>query len=1002
MKLLSAPLLCVALATLILYSCDHQIQSTGGVEAKDALATYRVADGFKIEMIASEPLISDPVDMEIDENGKMYVVEMHGYPLDKSGSGRIMLLTDEDGDGTMDGSTVFRDNLVLPTGILRWKNGVIVTDAPNVLYLEDADGDGKAEILDTLLTGFALTNPQHNLNNPVYGLDNWIYVAHEKAVSTTEYAEEFGDKGSEIRFHADASVPALPINANGRSIRFMPANKKLEMTSSGCQFGQTFDKWGHWFGCNNSNVGFHEVVANRYLEKNPGILVSDAVQNMSQYKGANEVFPITTNPDRQLLTDVGVITSACGITAYLGNEFPEPYNTNVTFITEPVSNLVRVDFYRDSGATFAAHRVVEQKEFLASTDAWARPVNCYVGPDGALYVLDYYRQVIESPEWMSKEAIVAGGLYNGSDKGRIFRITPANMEKADWTKGLNLGKSSTAELVGQLKNNNSWWRTNAQRLIIDRADITAVSLLEKLLEDTSAVGRVHALWTLEGMGKISRESILTGLRDSEAGVRENAIKLAEIHLKEYPELDSQLLALENDPSPKVKLQLLLTLGYVNTPQSGNVRNELLFKHINDKWMRICALTSTTSESKLLTNVLAKYNDRDPGYAGMVERLSVMIGSTGSEEEIRQLIQKSTDKRAFGWQLAVLEGLSQGLKRRSTSIAFATEEQQHLVNAFFNNPSDAIRNSSYHVLKVSGISNADLKSNSLEKALAIVQDSTKSEATRAVAIRFLSLGNVADYAAALKKFLLSRQAPSIQLAALQTLADVPGTSITSFLIEQWSALTSEMRPVAIQTFLSDNARINLLLAAIENKKIEASNVSFGTSVRLMLNKDSTIRERARVLFTKDKEDAKRLSKEYQQVIDLKGNAVPGREVYLKNCAICHQVRGKTGVAFGPDLGTVRNWTKADILANIIDPNLSISGGFDLWNVELNNGDIAQGVIISETAAAITLRNNGQLDRTVSRQEIKSIRSTNISAMPSGLAKNISYQQMADLISFLREN
>ena len=170
MKVLCMPYLLMAL--FFLFSCRQQSTSPGGVEAKDALATYRVAEGFKIEMIASEPLISDPVDMEIDEFGRMYVVEMHGYPLDKSGSGRIILLRDENGDGTMDGSTVYRDNLMLPTGILRWKNGVIITDAPNVLYLEDADGDGKAETMDTLLTGFALTNPQHNTNNPVYGIDN--------------------------------------------------------------------------------------------------------------------------------------------------------------------------------------------------------------------------------------------------------------------------------------------------------------------------------------------------------------------------------------------------------------------------------------------------------------------------------------------------------------------------------------------------------------------------------------------------------------------------------------------------------------------------------------------------------------------------------------------------------------------------------------------------------------------------------------------------------------
>jgi len=986
------------------FSCHSSPGSSGCIEAKDALATYRVADGFKIEMIAAEPLISDPVDMEIDEYGRMYVVEMHGYPLDKSGSGRIILLSDENGDGTMDKSVVFRDNLMLPTGILRWKNGVIVTDAPNVLYLEDKDGDGKAEIMDTLLTGFALTNPQHNLNNPTYGLDNWIYIAHEKAVSSTEYKEAFGDRGAEIRFVNNSSAPTLPVNANGRSIRFLPEKNKLEMTSSACQFGQTFDKWGRWFGCNNSNVGYHEVVANRYLERNPALLVSDAVQNMSQYKGANEVFPITANPDRQLLTDVGVITSACGITAYLGNAFPEPYNSNVTFIAEPVNNLVRADFYRDSGATFAARRVVEGKEFLASTDAWARPVNCYVGPDGALYVLDYYRQVIESPEWMSKEAIAAGGLYNGSEKGRIFRIMPTGAKATGWTKGLKLGDAAIAELVQQLKNKNAWWRTHAQRLIIDRNNPDAAPLLENLLGDSSDVARLHTLWTLEGLGKLNAESIIKALKDKEAGIRENAIKLAEIHLNDFPGIAERLMPIQNDPNLKVKFQLFLTLGYINTRAAQRARNNLLFSHIKDKWMQTAALTSSTNTNDLLAAVLSRYNAAVPEYATMVERLTAMTGSAGTDEDINRLIRRATSPatQKTGWGASALEGLSHGLRRRVSAINISAPEQQLLANAFVNGKDGDIGKSSYHILKISGISDGRLKSASLQKALDLVNDPTQPEQRRALAIQFLSLGNPLEYADILKKLLLSQESLSVKLAALQTLSVSPGKSFNEYLIDKWTGLTPEIRSAAISAFLSDTSRINVLLSAIESKKIEASNVSFGISVQLMLNKDSLIRERARVLFTRDKEDAKRLSKEYRQALDLKGNPVTGRQVYMENCAICHQVRGKSGVDFGPDLGAVRNWMKEDILANVIDPNLSISSGYDLWNIELNNGEIVQGVIVSETAAAINVRNNGQLDKAINRQEIKSIKSANISAMPSGLAKNISYQQMADLISFLREN
>ncbi|MGZ5135783.1 MAG: PVC-type heme-binding CxxCH protein, partial [Flavitalea sp.] len=351
MGLLRQQLSFIILLVLITAGCNNRPDKSGinsekvnsGVPAKDALSTFQIADGFKIEMIASEPLVSDPVDMEIDEYGRLYVVEMHGYPLDKSGSGKVILLSDTDGDGNMDKRTVFKENLVLPTSILRWKKGVLVTDAPNLLYLEDTDGDGQANITDTLLHGFALSNPQHNVNSPVYGLDNWIYVSHEGSVGTREYKEEFGDEGSEIIYYGQPYTAKLPKNANGRSIRFRPTLKQIEMLSSRGQFGHTFDEWGHIFECSNSNQGYQEVIANRYFERNPDLLVSDATHSMSDHLDAAEVFPTTTHPDRQILTNVGVMTSACGLTAYLGGAFPAPYNKNLTFVAEPVSNLVHVD-----------------------------------------------------------------------------------------------------------------------------------------------------------------------------------------------------------------------------------------------------------------------------------------------------------------------------------------------------------------------------------------------------------------------------------------------------------------------------------------------------------------------------------------------------------------------------------------------------------------------------------------------------------------------------------
>ena len=383
-----------------------------------ALQTFELEDGFQIELIAGEPLISDPVDMEIDEFGRMYVVEMHGYPLDLSGSGKIKLLSDTNGDGIMDQSTVFAENLVLPTGILRWKNGVLVTDPPNVYYLEDSDGDGKADIKEIVLTGFAVSNPQHNVNSPRLGLDNWIYLGHEPAVSTNTFQELLGDRGSEVHFPAKPEGVRLSQNAGGRSVRFRPDSFELEVLASRTQFGHTFNKWGHRFVINNNNHIIQDVIPAKYLNRNPYLLVSQSTESISDHGNAAEVFPITKNPEHQLLTDLGVMTSACGITTYLGGAFSSEYDKAV-FIAEPVSNILHIDLLSDNGTLFKASRQHPDKEFLASTDSWFRPVNMYIGPDGAIYLLDYYRQYIEHPEWMAEEVVNSGALYNGTDKGRI-------------------------------------------------------------------------------------------------------------------------------------------------------------------------------------------------------------------------------------------------------------------------------------------------------------------------------------------------------------------------------------------------------------------------------------------------------------------------------------------------------------------------------------------------------------------------------------------------------
>src|SRR5690348_12840136 len=554
------------IAVLILAGCR---KPSPPYSVDDAVKFFKVESGFHIEKFASEPSVESPVAMDVDENGRIYVVEDRGYPLSTDNPlGRVKLIEDTNGDGIPDRVTIFADKLVMPTGVMRWKKGILVTDAPNVWYFEDTDGDGKADIKKLVLTGFAVTNPQHTVNNPIYGLDNWIYIAHEGPATAIIYKKQFGDRGSDIRFPDRPDLPAL--KEHNRNVRFRPDTSQVEALSGSSQYGQAFDDWGHHFTTNNSDHVRHEVIAARYLERNPDLPVSSAMQQISDHGAAAKVYPITLHPRFEMLTEVGQFTSACGITCYRGS----------LFVAEPVHNLVHQDLISDAGATDVAKRAHPDVEFLASTDAWFRPVNFYAGPDGALYVMDFYRLVIEHPEWMSTEAQNSQDLTKGIDRGRIYRIVPDGNPAP---KPIKLGSASNADLVRELANPVIWWRRTAQRLLVDRKAIDAAPDLVRMVhESPSPVGRLHALWTLDGLGALQPAEIEHALADREAGVRENAIVLAEPRLASSPALVRKLIAMAKDPDAKVRFQLLCTLGSVKSPEAGAARDELLSADVEDK------------------------------------------------------------------------------------------------------------------------------------------------------------------------------------------------------------------------------------------------------------------------------------------------------------------------------------------------------------------------------------------------------------------------------------
>ncbi|MGK2861660.1 MAG: PVC-type heme-binding CxxCH protein, partial [Chitinophagaceae bacterium] len=943
----------VVLLLLIIISCSSCLERKSiinqGLNPEESLATFQLAEGYKIELIASEPMISDPVAMEVDEMGNIYVVEMHGYPSDINGSGVIKLLRDTNGDGAPDDAVVFAAGLNLPTGIMKWKKGILVVDVPNILYFEDSNNDGQSDIKKVLITGLAVTNPQHIANTPIYGLDNWIYVAHQRIV-TPKVAMEFTDTGSNVRFVNYPNADQLARDADGRNIRFKPDTHELEILSGESQYGHTFDAWGHHFGTSNADHLFHEVIAAKYLQRNPGLMVTETVDHIPDHGGAAEVYPITTNPEHQLLTDVGVITSSCGVTWYQGGLFPDSFN-NVTFIAEPVHNLVHADRIRDKGASFSAARVYQKKEFLASTDAWFRPVQFYVGPDGALYVIDYYRQIIEHPEWMSDSMNNSGALYNGSDKGRIYRITPTGTEKINWFGSINLSNATAKEWVQTLASKNIWWRRNAQRLLLDKKEQGTTDMLQTFLDSTtSPEGIVHALWTMEGLHATNGQALIKAFRNPVAGVRENAIKIAELNLQKTASLQNHLIDMVADSSAKVRYQLLCSLGNLNDSASVSARQEILMRDIEDRWVQTAALTSSPGkEFELIQNALPVLTAKETkGKALFFQNCASIIGLSQKTEDIKKLIRLATTNSSPAsawWQSACLSGLSNSLRNKGLPISDFNFEKQLLLLKFTNKTVPSLRSASVDLLRLTGVQKNEAWYKAVNSARSAVANKKAEKSFRADAMQIIAMGKNINDTTLLSPLITPTEPETIQQTALNSYNDLAPKQAADYIIRNWANLTYEVRDAAIEILLSSPQHTSSLLDAVEQKIIQPASISWPRMVSLMNNDDMPTRSRARKLLSGGIEDRNLVYKKYEPALSMQGNAANGLAIFKRTCSSCHQVAGENGKVYGPDLASIRNRDKRFIMADILDPNRAIADRYELWTIEKINGEKLSGIISS---------------------------------------------------------
>lgn len=959
---------------------------------QESLASIQLSEDFQVDLFATEPYVVDPVDMAWDENGRIYVAEMLDYPDDpppgKPVRSRVRVLEDKNGDGVIDSSYIYAENLLQVSGLMPWKGGLIVGAAPDILFLQDKDGDGKAETREVLYTGFPTVNPEGRITNFKLGIDNWIYAANNGA---------------------DAKVtrpgrPGEPLLLRGADMRFNPITGAAERASGPAQYGLTMDDWNNRFITQNTVHLRQALVPAEYLGRSQYLEIGAVSQDISpDGKGQTPMFPLTkpqqwrvqrtalrqerykeTNPGR-IEHLQGYFTAASGSVIYNGDAWPETYYGSI-FTGDVSANLVRRETLQPSGVTFLAKPVKEGTEFLASTDVWFRPCHFANAPDGNFYVLDMYREFIETPESIPEEIKKGLNFWSGDDKGRIYRIKSKQPRKQRPLTA-QLGKATSAELVRLLEETNGWHRETAHRLLFERQDKSVVPLLASMAaESKMPQARLNALYLLQGLGALHASQVAKAMKDSEAPIREHAVKMSEAFLASTPGLRDQLLSMADDPGIRVRYQLAYTLGQVDTPAARNLLGKLIRQHGEDRWFRIAVLTSVANKPAEFLRVLQSQH-KGLEHADFLQQLAQVIGARKDRVEIETLLEVASSEGP------ALSGLARGLK-----LAGGPRIQSSKAEAVFrkvlNSGPEAVQQTAWTAARYFDMPAV------FAKALTDAGNDSLATAPRIAAIRALGGVDAPKSLPVLEKILSGNPSADVQAAAVAAIGETGDARAPAILLGAWKSLLADARTRAIGALVSRKEWIPRLLAAVESNQVEAAGVDVGVRARLLESGDAELAKKAKALFSSGSSDRAKVMAEYKEAATGSGNAAHGKAVFEEQCARCHLPR-KQGGRVGPDLSGVNNKTREELLKAILDPSAAIEPRFVNYMVTTKDGQVFDGVIANETPAAITLRGGTEDgDQTILRRNVAEVRASSISLMPEGLEKSVNKKDMADLISYLR--
>jgi putative membrane-bound dehydrogenase-like protein len=955
--------------------------------------------GFRVELFASEPDIVKPITMNWDDRGRAWIAETVDYPNDLQppglGHDRITICEDTNGDGKADKFTVFADKLSIPTSLVHAAGGLIVAQAPDMLFLQDTDGDDRADVRKVLFTGWGTKDTHSGPSNMRLGADGWIYL-------TVGYSGFDGTVGGE-RLSFKQAV-----------LRFKPDGSRLEVltSTSNNTWGIGLDETGEIvYSTANGEHSSYVGIPNRAFESVRGWLGKGNAR-MADHQKMHPLAKI-----RQV-DWFGGFTAAAGHAVYTARHFPRRYWNRIAFVAEPTGHLVHMDLLEPRGSGFVTR---DRFNLFASTDEWTSPIAAEVGPDGAVWVIDWYNYVVQHNPTPLGFQTGKGNAYETPlrDKthGRIYRVINA---AAPLGKTFDLASAGPEVLLAALQSDNMFWRMRAEWKIVEQKRKDMIPALVELASarKTDAIGEapgsLHALWALSGLGAFDAEKAATdalekALRHRAEGIRKAAVQV-------LPRTAGSVRAIRDanllfDRSPAVCREALLALAEMPASRGDGSQIALVLgrngRHGDDPWIPLAATSAAARRAPSFLETALAFPKDERNRARLLPAIRILAEHAARGDDaghltlvplLRQL--KDTDAAASeafltglaaGWpkrKLPVLDGSTQdaliSLMPRLTpngQLALASLAERWGLGAWFEAGTATLR-----------------------QALADqMSDENRPESERIAAAQ--RLGQMSTDRATLDKLLAgvtAKASPTLAAGLLDAAGQATTPELAPALIDRWAQFTPELRRQAIDILLRRPEWSRALLHAIAEKELAASDLRADQAEKLAAHPDKAIAERARSLLSQGgglpNPDRDKVLQSLLPLTEKTGDTAHGFEVFKANCAKCHR-HGDVGESIGPNLTGFAVHPKEKILTEVIDPNRSVEGNFRQYTVATSDGQVLNGLLAAETRTAIELVDNEAKRHIILREDIDEIIASNKSLMPEGFEKQIAPADLVDLLEFL---